>query len=244
MHKYACLTLLTIICSSNAAAELFYQPKIGLEYINYELQVGGAHKPATATIPTINLGLSIISTTTWYFDFDLAFGQGEVSNFYPEDDYIDHGSLTMSMGKSIGDGYTVYGGFNNASRLIRNKKDQANQGDSAEFNSEGLFLGLAKSYSLNEKSLISLTAAIGSMEGTYRLNNPQGQGSNNVKGDAIGYSGSAAYVYKTSESTSFTAGLKAQSYTYTDMADTYTGETFSDTEESIFNLFAKASHTF
>lgn len=64
-------------------------------------------------------------------------------------------------------------------------------------------MGLAKSFTLDEKSLISLTAAIGSMEGTYRLMNPPGQGDPRAKGTATGYFGSAAYIYRASDFTSF-----------------------------------------
>lgn len=95
------MALTTLLCSSYATADISYQPKIGLEYINYELQIDDGGSPATATIPAVTLGLSVIHSEKWYLDFDLSFGQGEVSNFYPEDDYIDHGALTISIGKAL-----------------------------------------------------------------------------------------------------------------------------------------------
>jgi len=246
MFKKTAITTVLALASLSASADWYVQPKVGYESRDYEISFGEGFDPATATIPGLVVGISLINSSGWYADFEVSTGDDEVNNFYLEDDYIERDDFTLSTGWSLGNGLTLFTGFTGSDTTIENQKDQSTADyNEVKFRSEGFFGGLAKTFSFNKSHSLSVSAAIGMMEGSYQLNDARdGSGNIDVEGDSTGYSANVAYSYRPGNSLTFTVGVKGQAYTYTDMQDLNTGAFYVDTEETLTNVFAKTSYTF
>jgi len=230
-----------ILTSASAMADWYVQPKLGYESRNYELNVSDIS--ATATIPGVIAGLSLINSTGWYLDFETSVGDSEVDGFFAEEDYIKRYDITFSGGKSLGSGFTVFGGYNIVETEMANQKQQIGEADEVLFSTEGAFGGLSKSFTISKTQTLSLSGAIGMMTGYYRITEFN-VGEDEAEGTAIGYSANLAYSYRPGNSLALTLGLKTQTYNYTDMTDENDGSSWADTDETLSNLFAKASYTF
>jgi len=233
------LTSATLV-SSGASADWYFQPKIGYEFRSFEFESGDLE--GTATIPGFILGFSVVNSSGFYFDFDFSGGEDEVSDFYPEDDYIERFDLSLSAGYSLGSGYTIFGGFNETDTQIENHKNQVNQPVDYQIISSGLFLGLAKTFTLDKTSSITTSIAAGKMSGEYEstdtaLDPLDGEG------ESVGYSASASYT-KRFDKIAVSAGVKTQSYTYSDMKTFADGSDLPDASDKMTSFFVKTSYTF
>lgn len=241
MLKKSLLASALILSSTAALADWYVQPKVGYESRNYELNVSDIS--ATATIPGVIAGLSLINSTGWYLDFEASVGDNDVEGFFAEEDYIERYDITFSGGKSLGSGYTIFGGYNIVETKMENQKQQIGEADEVLFSTEGAFGGLSKSFSITKTQTLSLSGAIGLMTGYYRITEFN-VGEDEAEGSAIGYSANLAYSYRPSTSLALTMGFKTQAYNYTDMKDETDGSSWADTDETLSNVFAKASLTF
>jgi hypothetical protein len=245
MRKLFILTSL-VFSFTTASSDWFFQPKLGYSSLDYELTIGQDDSDtATATIPSKTIGFSLVNSDGWYVDLDFTGGNDEVTNFFPETDYIENFNTTVSAGMSMGSGFTLFAGFNSQDTQIENHKEQPGQDKDFQFTTQGVFGGLAKTFSLNDVQSINISGAIGVMTGNYQ-GTPQDINGIflDAEGEAVGYSVAAAYTYRITPKLPITAGLKAQSYTYTDMTDLYTDESYVYAKEELTSLFIKAAYTF
>ena len=245
MRKLFIITSLVFSCAP-ATADWFFQPKLGYSSLDYQLTLGQNYgDTATATIPTTTIGFSLVNSDGWYVDLDFTGGNDEVTNFFPETDYIENFNTTVSAGMSMGTGFTLFAGFNSQDTQIENHKEQTGQYKDFQFTTQGLFGGLAKTFSLTKTQSFNISGALGVMSGRYEAL-PENSANQIIEaeGDAIGYSVAAAYTYRITTKLPITAGLKAQSYTYTDMTDLNTDVLYADAEEELISVFIKAAYTF
>jgi len=226
--------------TSTASADWFFQPKAGFEIRNVEFESGNLQ--GSASIPSMILGFSVVNSGGYYFDLDFSSGDSEVSNFYPEDDYIERFDVTLSAGYSLGDGLTVFGGINSTDTQIENQKGQVNQPVDYQIIAEGPFLGLAKTFSMDKSSSITASIAAGMMTGKYESTDIE-LDSLDGEGDSIGYSASVSYT-KRIEKTTISAGIKNQSYTYSDMTTYQDNSALPDASDEMTSFFVKAAYTF
>jgi len=245
MLNKSLLALSLVITSQATLADWYVQPKLGADFRSYTLNIGENNQEATANIPGLNVGISFINAGGYYFDVEYSTGEGDVSDFFLEDDYIEHSEFTLSTGYSLGSGYTVFGGFTTSGTLIENRKEQNDPITDMEFNITGFFGGMAKTFVLAKSHSINISGALGLMAAEF--NSPAGEEHNtylfNADGDGTGFSGSASYSYR-SAPMALTLGMKVQSYSYSDMVDADTGAQYADISEDITTAFAKASFLF
>ncbi len=224
MLNKSLLALSLVITSQATLADWYVQPKLGADFRSYTLNIGENNQEA---------------------DVEYSTGEGDVSDFFLEDDYIEHSEFTLSTGYSLGSGYTVFGGFTTSGTLIENRKEQSDPITDMEFNITGFFAGMAKSFVLAKSHSINISGALGLMAAEF--NSPAGEEHNtylfNADGDGTGFSGSASYSYR-SAPMALTLGMKVQSYSYSDMVDADTGAQYADISEDITTAFAKASFLF
>lgn len=239
LRKISCITLLSLL-SSSAFAEWYFQPKVGYESRNVKFESGDLE--GSATIPSLIFGFSFVNSAGYYFDFEHSGGDSEVSDFYPEDDYIERFDLTLSAGYSLGEGFTVFGGFNSADTQVENHKDQPGQPTDYQIVSEGLFLGLAKRFAFDKANSVTASLAAGMMTGKYESTD-SALDPLDGEGESIGYSASLSYTRRIQQ-TSITAGVKSQSYTYSDMTTYQDGSDLPDATDEMTSVFVKASYTF
>ena len=238
MNKSLTLALPLALASSLASAEWFVQPKVGYEIRDFGLRtIDSDNLRISASIPGVIYGISMINSAGYYWNIELSGGNGEVSDYYPEDDYIERYDSTISAGYSLGDGLTVFGGWATSDTQIENQKGQANQPDSFQTISSGLMFGLSQTFSSNAHS-VNLAAAIGFMSGTYESDDLDAEGSSQ------GFSGSLAYTYRTPFGLAVTLGVKGQNYEYSNMYNRLTDNNVEPLNESITSYFLKTSYTF
>lgn len=235
LSKICFITLFSLL-SSSVFAEWYFQPKIGYEIRNIKFKFG--ESKGTASIPSTIMGFSVVNSNGYYFDADLSGGNDEVSGYYPEDDYIERYDFTLSIGYSLGDGLTIFGGINTADTQAQNQKGQAVAQNEIQIVSEGPFVGLAKRFSINKNNSVTASLAAGMMEGEIQDDTMP----SDITGDSVGYSASLSYTHRIQQ-ISITTGVKSQSYTYSNMT-TEDGAEQPDATDEMTSVFVKASYTF
>ena len=238
------LPLTFLILSNQAYSDWYFQPKLGLETRDYQIKFDTSNKAATSNITGLTIGFSIIHSSSWYLDIDISNGEGKISEYFPEDDYIAHLHEAISIGFSFPENLTLFAGYNSNETDIENQNLQPNQPNEVAFDTSGFFSGLAKTFRLNEKHSLNLSGAFGIMDGTYSINYYSGSGSDEAKGSSTGYSASISYNYRITKKGSLTVGAKTQKYTYSDMESIWGNGALSDLEENINSYFSKISYLF
>ncbi len=71
MFKKTAITTVLAFASLSASADWYVQPKVGYESRNYEIAFGEGFDPATATIPGLVVGISLINSSGWYAETTL-----------------------------------------------------------------------------------------------------------------------------------------------------------------------------
>jgi hypothetical protein len=225
MKKLAALTSLTAAIAAlpcfALAEEGTVRVRAGLASVSY---VSPSSDPADAdveaTYGAFTLGGSYVTADGWFFDLGLRqsmsakWNSKEVDGV-PSDDDFSRTETTISIGKGLGDGLSVFGGLQLAKSEQTGSKDNYaafgfTQDQSIELDSTLWFLGVSKAIPAGGGAL-NFSGALGVMKQEVTLSEEICGCS--IKSDTgVGFSLGAAYSYPINKGFSLVADLRGQSY--------------------------------
>jgi hypothetical protein len=203
-------------------AEWFVSPKVSVGAMDYSTEW------LEASFVTVSGGISLYNSSGWFFDFEAFSGS---------DDNVDRKEMTITLGKSLGGGFSVFSGIKDTGTT---GEDIAN--DNWDFSAAGPFIGLSKNFRLGSSNSIAFSVAVAALDSDISLNGSKGNGGNRddddggggggggggeddndgngsvSEADALGTSIGVAWNSKVSDSLTTSIGLKSQSYDYDDLA--------------------------
>lgn len=176
--------------------------------------------PLKSTYNSLNLGVTYIQTTGWYYDLalknslsakweltgernpaDVAFDIGSGNDSYKRND------TTLTIGKALDGGIQVFGGYQRANSTMDLGPNTGNYLE--KFNVNGLFVGAGKTIPMSVGS-ININGAIGQMKGKLLAANSQWYTSDTGTGFSLGLS----YSYPLSDKSTLSLEYKRQAYKY------------------------------
>lgn len=197
-----------LVATSFVQAEWLVSPKVSAEYMDYSTDWLEDSFVAAAG------GVTVFNSSGWFVDVEVLSGSG---------DTVDRDETTLTLGKSLGGGFSVFLG----------SKDTSTTGfdldnDYWDFSATGFFGGLSKSIRLANGNSLAFSAAAASLTGDVSLN-----GIFADEGDAFGTSFGGAWNAAIGQSVTTSFGAKYQSYDY-DGLDV----------ESIVSVYGKLAYRF
>ena len=220
----AVLAVCATVIPATAAAENTVRLRAGVARLNYvSPDPSGDLK---SDFNALLLGATVITESNWYVDLGSRTSMSAKWNtselfgdVFPgiEDQDFDRKDYTLTVGKALGDGLSVFGGFQNGESEL--KIDLTPFGGIAEWikqKTQGFFGGVGKGFSMGN-GVLALSGAIGIMNAEISYSD----GSPSDKSDSgSGVSLGVAYNYFFTKNIGITAELKHQSYKlkYTDFS--------------------------
>ena len=176
------------------------------------------------------VGVSFFTQSGNFFDIEFLVPSGDPEAI----EEPARSELAVTAGTRFDNGLVLFGGYKAGSTEGKNLDT-----DDILVESAGLFAGISKSFSLSEKSGIALSAAVAAMDATVDLEwsdeRTVDMGEDlEYEGASVGLSGSAAFNYALTTSTTTSLGVKHQSYDYEDDIG----------EETVTSIFAKLAYRF
>lgn len=194
--KYLALPL--ILLAGIVQAEVYLTPGFSGGHMNYQ---NGIIKYVSGTT-AVNATLS--NDQGYYGDFEFREddddGQGIVRN-----------TLTFTFGKNFPD-YGLTGFFGHQMSEVSSLGEKDFNEKDIYFENSGLFIGLAKNFSLSKTSNISTSVALGQMEAELEIEESGTLFSETT--DALGASLGVAYTRWYTSGFAYSLGAKAQQYSY------------------------------
>lgn len=193
-----------------------FRARVGVSSNDFETVWSGGTLKTDYT--ALNLGLSYISESQWYGDIAYKTDTSATWNtrelLSPDLNDEDYGrrDITVTVGKVLDNGVQLFAGYQN-SRATMALPEIAQElfgwVAEEEFNVDGFFMGVGRSFSVGSGSL-NLNASYGKMDGEL----VDAQGISNDGDDGKGYSLGASYSYVLGDAVSMTFEVKRQSYSY------------------------------
>lgn len=194
--KYLSLPLLFL--SSITLADVNITPGVSLGQVNYSNGI------TDYTSGTIAANVTVSNSSGFYGDFEFREDGDDEQN-------LERNTLTFTAGKNFPQhGVTGFFGYQMSETATIGDADVGEQ--EVYFENSGLFLGAAKSFSLNDSSNFSLSTAIGQM--TAELDIQDSSSSYIATTDALGMSLGMAYTSWYPSGFAYSLGAKAQQYSY------------------------------
>lgn len=250
MKKTLLLTcaLASSITALPANAGWSFIPKIGLESKAYTLEIGPGYpsvdKEVKGSLMGLALGFTIANDNGWYFDIETFEGSGSHEGLTDSgEDEFTRGEGAISLGKAIGEGFTVFGGFRSGNNRFHYEGNEFQTGETAELQvqSAGLFVGLSKSLILSPGTSLALSAAVASMTAEFKDFDIDAQGID-ATGDTLGYSLSMSFNKELMKKWNLSLGGRYQAFTYDEVKDG--SRIIGDQVEKVAALFIKTSYRF
>jgi hypothetical protein len=220
MRKLAALAVLTVgaaaLPGSVFAQDGTVRVRAGLASVNYTSPVQGS-PDLESNYAALTLGGSYITQSGWFADLGVRtslsaeWNTKEVFGGVKDDDF-SRTETTVTVGKSLGDGLSVFGGLQISTSKFSLSAANTITGNNEDLTFDGQlwFAGASKSLPVGGGSL-SFSGALGVLQ--QELTYSQGFGLPAEKSDSgFGASLGVAYSYPLSKSLSVMADLRGQSY--------------------------------
>lgn len=193
-----------------------FRARVGVSSNDFDTVWSGGTLETSYT--SLNLGFSYISESQWYGDIayktdtSATWNTGELLDPTFDDEDYSRRDITLTVGKVLDNGVQIFAGYQNSRAtmaLPQELQDAIGWVDEEEFNVDGFFVGLGRSFSVGPGSL-NLNASYGKMNGEL----VDALGITNDGDDGKGYSAGASYSYVLGDAVSMTLEVKKQSYSY------------------------------
>ena len=205
MSKHFLTVAVVAIASySSAFAEGRFSARLGTT--NMDLTTVYSGGPADASYTSTNYGITYSMDNGFYVDYGAKSGSNDDSGGVGEG--FSRDEVTYSIGRSMGNGYTVFGGYQLAEAELDFAAGSVLGGETIDI--DGFFVGGGRSIPLNN-GVLSLSAAYAFLDleiGYYNV-------ANKISGDGDGYSLAAVYTYPVNDMVYINAEYRQQVYNLT-----------------------------
>jgi len=225
MMSIRLLLIVSALWAPLSQAQVFFSPKVSFESQDYETDFTSGSYVAPGG------GITVYNSDGLFLDAEFFRNNGD-SEVVGE---VTREETTLTVGTTLGNGFSVFGGYKIARSLGANELTSADLNiKEIEIDTEGVFLGLSKSTPISEAGSLSFAGAISPMDARISQEVDQIGTELVTEGSAVGISLSAAYNYSITKSWVSSVGYKFQKFSYgTDIGD-----------ETITALFGKLAYRF
>lgn len=225
------LSALSLLAASSLntaqAADIKARAGVGISF--YELEVGsGSGSVVTADNKFVTLGATA-GFGEIYVDVKFDTTASGTHDFYGLDQAFVRNELAITLGYSVNESLTVFGGFKSTESTISAPTGFAIPEDI--FEADGLFGGIAAGFPINDNSSISASAALALMDGSWSNN------TGSIEGDTVGISFGATYNLYLDDASGLAASWTFQGYGYDMDSGLEITEAMSNLSVSYFRNF-------
>jgi len=211
----------------SAQADMSVIPRISAESQSYQTDF------SSADYVSFGAGISFVAESKLYVDFEFFRNNGE-DRIVGE---VTREETTLTVGKAISNGLSLFGGYKIARSVgVDETNENANSSslNEIELDTDGLFVGVSKTFSAGERGMFTLAAAVSPMNARVTTEDLQTGDDIVSEESATGVSLNVAYNHMLTNSLISSVGYKQQSFSYG-------GDIGS---EEVSSLFAKLAYRF